>query len=1027
MNRKLNYFFFIGALFLCLGTYAQQKTVTGTVTDTDSAPLPGVSIVVQGTTNGTQTDFDGNFAIDVAPGAVLQFTYIGLKSQNITVGVANTINVTMEEDAAQLEEVVVTALGLKRQKKSLTYATQNVEIDAIDEARPEQNLVNSLQGKVAGLSIQRSGNGVTGSSKVVLRGNRSIAGSSQALYIVDGVPLGGDISNLSPDDIASISVLKGANAAALYGARANNGAIIVTTKSGVAGKTTIDYSATVTTEIANILWDYQNTYGQGSAGAFVPESTNSWGPRLGSLGNVVNWSPSSNITQPLPYSAQPNNVRDFFQTGLNIANNLSITSGGEKTQTFFNYTHEKRSGVVPGNELSRHNVSVKLDNSLLDDKLKLSSRINYIRSDIDNELSTGETYNNPLRHAYRLPRNIRTQDARVYQYIEEGTGAVRQNYWKPLDNGGANPYWTVNKNLGRLENNRVIGYASLNYNLLPNLSLLVRTAIDQQSNFSVNTFANDTYIIAQNGNYTKEENKTTEWNSDFLLAYDKEINDTFAFNLNFGGNNRQNTFERTTTNNQGLNTANVFTTTNASQLIVTENFSKKEVQSLYGFGQLSAKDAIFLDVTYRSDWSSTLPAANRRFDYYSAGVSAVVSDLVKMPEFISFLKLRASYAEVGNDTEPYQLVRTASTQAGGFINTSNNLPNPNLRPEQTNSIEAGVDLRLFDSRFGLDFTYYKSNSLDQLFERNVAFPLNISNRFINGGDIQNRGVEVILTANPIRTENFSWNLTANFTKNVSEVLRLAGGLEQLDFGGDFMRRFFLEVGEPWGNVYSRGFLREEEGQQRVVADANGLPIKTAGFEVAIGNFNPDWLGGISNSFSYKNIDFSFLIDIRQGGTVASFTDSNLSGDGALAKTLVGREGGAVFGRDFFPELGEVVIQAEEGNPLNGTTNNIPITAEQFWNSVGGRNAPLGEAFVYDASNIRMREITLGYSFPSQLLDRTFLRTAKLSLVGRNLFFLKNDAPFDPEITTNTATNTDGFESFAPPSTRSIGFNLKLGF
>ena len=301
----------------------------------------------------------------------------------------------------------------------------------------------------------------------------------------------------------------------------------------------------------------------------------------------------------------------------------------------------------------------------------------------------------------------------------------------------------------------------------------------------------------------------------------------------------------------------------------------------------------------------------------------------------------------------------------------------------------------------------------------MPFPLNIRNRFINGGDIQNKGVELILTANPIRTKDFSWNLTANFTRNVSEVLRLEGDLEQLDFGGDFMRRFFLEVGQPWGNVFSRGFQREEDGLQRVIVDANGLPIKTSGFEVAIGNFNPDWLGGFASTFSYKNIDLSFLIDVRQGGTVASFTDSNLSGDGALAKTAVGRENGVVFGQDLFPDL---VVVKEDGTP-----NDIVVTPEEFWNSVGGRNAPLGEAFVYDASNVRMREMTLGYTFGGQLMDRTFLRSAKLSLVGRNLFFFKNDAPFDPEITTNTATNTDGFESFSPPSTRSIGFNLKLGF
>ncbi|WP_422080491.1 SusC/RagA family TonB-linked outer membrane protein [Ulvibacterium sp.] len=1027
MTRKLIVF-----LVLVLGTYpllAQNKTVSGTVTDAaDGSPLPGVNVLVQGTTNGTQTDFDGNYTIEVAEGNVLVFSYIGMRTQSITVGASNTVDVQMVIDENQLDEVVVTALGLKRQKKSLTYATQNVEIDAIDEARPEQNLVNSLQGKVAGLSIQRAGTGVSGSSKVVLRGNRSFAGSSQVLYIVDGVPLGGDISNLSPDDIASISVLKGANAAAIYGARANNGAIIVTTKSGVSGRTTVDYAATVTTELANVLFDFQNEYGQGSGGNYIASSVNSWGPRFDSASEQVNWSPSPDINQPIPYSPQSDNVNDFFQTGISITNTLSITSGGEKTRTFFNYTHDDRKGIVPGNELSRHNVSVKVDNSFLDDKLQLSSRINYIRSDIDNELRTGENFANPLRHAYRLPRSIRTQDAEVFEYIEEGTGALRQNYWKPLDNGGANPYWTINRNLREREVNRVIGYASLTYNILPNLSLLVRTAVDQQSSADIATFANDTYIIAQNGDYEKGYNRYTEWNTDFLLSYNKEINEDFAFNISLGGNDRQNTTERTNTDNRGLNAPNIFTIANAQQLLVTEDFTDLNVQSLYTLGQVSYKDALFLDLTYRSDWSSTLPLDNNRFDYYSAGVSAAISDLVTLPSFISFLKVRGSYAEVGNDTDPYAIQRNAAIEAGGFIDTDDTLPNENLRPEQTRSLEAGFDLRLLDNRLGIDFTYYKTNSVDQLFRQNVPFASGVSNRFVNGGDVENRGVEVILTANPVRTADFNWNITANFTRNVGEVIALNDDLETLDFGGDFIRRFRLDVGDTWGNVYSRGWERDDQG--RALVDDNGLPITTGGATVIIGNFNPDWLGGIGNSFSYKNIDFSFLIDIRQGGSLVSFTDANLSGDGALAKTAIGRENGVVFGQDVFSGL--TAVRASDGAP-----NDIAVDPEVFWNSIGGRNAPIGEAFAQDASNVRMREMTLGYTFNKKLLDKTFLRRAKISLVGRNLFFFSNKANVDPEIVTtatrnpSTANNeeasTDGFESFAQPSSRTIGFNLQLGF
>lgn len=995
---------------------AQTKTVSGTVSSAgDNAPLPGVNVVVDGTSNGTQTDFDGNYSINAAEGDVLVFSYLGMKSQMVTVGASNNMNVFMEEDASQLDEVVVTALGVKRQKKSLTYATQQVETEGIDEARAQQNLVNSLQGRVAGLSIQTSGNGVSGASKVVLRGNRSIAGSSQPLYVVDGVPLGGDISDLSPDDIASINVLKGANAAALYGARANNGAIIITTKSGAEGAMAIDFNTSLTAQTGNILFDYQNEYGQGSGGVYNPASLGSWGPKM--TGNSVeNWSPNPEFSGSLPYAAQPNNVSDFMQTGFNQAYNVSVRSGTEKNKTFFGYTHEDRKGIVPGNELTRHNVNLKIDNSLIENKLDLSARVNYIYTAIDNQLDTGEAFSNPWRHAYRLPRNIRTQDVSVFEYLD-AAGNVRQNYWDPGNNGGANPYWTVNKNLKDIQNNRVIGYMSLTYHLTDDLSLMVRTAADQQSSFREDFLHNDTYIIAANGNYSTNNSTALEWNSDFLLNYNKQITDNFSISANLGGNSRLARNKFVSTSNNGLNAANIFAISNAQNLTASQDISRKKVNSLYGSALASLNDNLFLDASYRSDWSSTLPVDNNRFDYYSAGLSAVVSDMVALPESISYLKLRSSYAEVGNDTNPFNLTQVANLVAGGFIQLGTVLPNANLRPERTKSLEFGVDARFFNSRLGVDFTYYKSNSIDQLFGQQVPQGSGVSTRFINGADIQNNGVDLILTGTPISTADFSWNVTFNFNKNVSEVLELAEGLETLSFGGDFFRRFELNVGEPWGNVYSRGFVRNDSGQ--VVAAADGTPEVTSGQSVLIGNFNPDWLGGILNDFQYKNWNLSFLIDIRQGGTVGSFTNAILASDGALTKTLDGRDGSLVFGTNVFPEL--TVVKAD------GSPNTTQVGAEQFWAKIGGRNSPVGEAFVEDASNIRMREIALGYSLPQSMLAKTPFRRAKFSLVGRNLFFISNNASVDPEVVTNTSTAADGFESFAPPSTRSIGLNVKLGF
>ena len=569
--------------FLCLFllsasfVFSQQRNVSGSVTDDQGVPLPGATVIVQETNSGTTTDFDGNYTISAEDGQTLIISYVGYTSQQITVSNSSSYDVALQLGNA-LDEVVVTSLGIKRQKRELTYATQNVDSEGIDESRPNGNLVNSLQGKVAGISIQTTSQGVSSASKVVLRGNRSIAGSSQPLYIVDGVPLGGDITDLSPDDIASISVLRGSNAAAIYGSRANNGAIIITTKSGEAGAFSVNVNSTLTMETANILFDYQNEYGQGSGGVFSSFSTDSWGPKLG--GAQEHWSFSPNIAGAIPYAANPDNVMDFFNSGMSLANNISVTSGSEKMSTYFGYTNDIRTGIVPGNELERHNINLKIDNNMLDGKLKLSSRVNYIKSTIDNQLAQWESFDNPLRHAYRLPRNIRTQDAEVFEFVDS-SGNVKQNYWKPNDNGGANPYWTINRNLNEVLTDRVLGYTSLTYQFNDDLSLLVRSSIDNTNFTRESKFYNDSYIIADNGNYQTSNTRSLEWNNDFLLTYDKDLSDDLSLNLNIGGNNRVNKSTGVNTNNGGLNAPNIFALSNAQNLTASQFISEREVNSLY--------------------------------------------------------------------------------------------------------------------------------------------------------------------------------------------------------------------------------------------------------------------------------------------------------------------------------------------------------------------------------------------------------------------------------------------------------------
>ena len=794
-----------------------QQNVSGTVTDDDGVPLPGATIVVLETNEGVSTDFDGNYSISAEDGQTLQFSFVGYQTIDQLVGESSTIDISLSAGNA-LDEVVVTSLGISRQKRELSYAAQNVEAEGIDESRANGNLVNSLQGKVAGISITTTSQGVNSQSRVILRGNRSIAGSSQPLYIVDGVPLGGDIQDFSPDDIASISVLKGGNAAALYGSRAQNGAIIITTKSGKKDTFDVNINSTVTFDSADILLEFQNEYGSGNSGTFTTFTTDSWGAKMG--GSKAHWSNNPELSgTSIPYQAQPNNVQDFFDTGVNISNNISLVAGGEKMRTFFSYTNDLRTGIVPNNELERHSINLKIDNEMMDGKLRLSSRVNYIKSITNNSLPGWESYDNPLRGAYRLPRNVRTQDAANFEFTD-ASGNNKQNYWKPLDNGNGNPYWVVNRNNNELVGDRIVGYASVEYDIMDDLTLLVRSAIDNRTSNRENRYWNDSYIIAQNGNYRVSNASAIEWNNDFLLSYKKDLTDDISLSASLGANNRVVKNESSAINTGGLNAPNVFAISNAQQLTASQSIGEKEVNSLYAFANVGYKNYAFLDLTYRQDTSSTLPVDTNTYGYYSAGLSLVLSDLIDLPSSIDFMKFRASYAEVGNDTDPYKLSRLANLQNGGFIALQGSAPASNLKPEMTKSFEFGLDATLFN-RVNLDLTYYKSNSLDQLFAQDVPSGSGVSSKFINGADIENSGIEAFINVGVLTKGDFLWDVSFNYAANKSKVLKLAEGLDQLNYGNDFMRSFRLDVGMPWGSMYSRGFERDSQG--RVLMNANGTP------------------------------------------------------------------------------------------------------------------------------------------------------------------------------------------------------------
>ncbi|MDO5979579.1 SusC/RagA family TonB-linked outer membrane protein [Flavivirga spongiicola] len=1016
----------------------QQSEIKGTVTDQSNVPLPGVNIIIQNTSTGTQTDFDGNYTLEASKGDVLIFSFLGMKTQTIEVGDNTILNVTMLEDAANLNEVVVTALGIKREKKAITYSAQNVGVDEVSEAR-SLNVANSLSGKVAGLNFSTASNGVGSSSRVTLRGNRSLTGNNQPLYVIDGIPIdnsastpnsdtggftGSDgISNINPEDIESISVLKGPSAAALYGTRASNGVIIINTKSGKgAFGTKISVSSNITFSSAYNLLDLQNEYGQGSLGAYQATSRNSWGAKLNGQ-SVTAWQPLHNPDYAGPatytYVAQPNNVIDFFDTGYNLANSISVTVGKEQIQGYFSYTNTTAEGIVGGNRLDRHNLNLRLTSNLTD-KLTLDAKANFILQDLNNPLKTGETSTGEA--AYTLPRSLPFSQYKDFEYID-AAGQLQYNFVSRDDLGavGGNPFWFSNRHNRRDEKrNRFIGFTSLKYQFAESLSLQVRSGIDQYTNntisksYGARAFGND------DGSYGESKREVQEINTDFLLAYNKTF-ENFSLGLNFGGNALSQKSSSVGVNDR-LSRRNFFSISNLQIGRASSSISERKINSLYGFAQIGYKSALFLDVTTRNDWSSTLPSNNRSFFYPSIGISSILSEMIPnlKSDKLTYFKVRASYAQVGNDTAPYRLSPTyIYNGANGGIITRNTLkPNENLKPEISSSIEFGTDIRLFKNRLGLDFTWFKTNTTDQIFTIDIPESSGFSQKVINGGEVENKGIEFVLSAKPIKLKDFSWDITANFASYKSKVISINGDRETLSIGGEGrIARVQVTKGGEYGDFYIRGFNRTDNGD--ILVASNGVPEFTSGLDIKGGNFNPDWTAGLQNRFAYKNFSLSFLLDFRIGGEVLSYTQARLAGIGASKLTLANRDG--------FVVDGVVATRDNDGNITSTTPNTTNVTAETYWTNVAPRNARSAEDFVYDATNIRLRELVFGYSLPSKTLKNLPFSNASISLVGRNLFFLLNKAEFfDPEQGVGIG-NIQGIESFNLPTTRDFGVNIKLEF
>jgi TonB-linked SusC/RagA family outer membrane protein len=932
----------------------------------------------------------------------------------------------MAPAALQLGEIVVTSLGIKREKRALTYSVQDVSTKEMVQTR-DLNVINSLSGKVAGLDIIRSNSGVGSPTRVVIRGNRSIAGNNQPLYVVDGAPIdnsgggpneegggvawGDGIGNINPEDIESITVLKGPSATALYGTRANNGAIIITTKKGTARKGVgVEYSLNYTTETPVILTKLQNVYGQGSAGIYYKNNGFEWGPKMDGR-MVEHWTLDQNspyFGTTYPFVAHQDNLRDFFQTGTNMANAIALTTGNENIQGYFSYTNTQSRGIIQGNDLKRHNFNVRLTGNPIK-KLSFDAKITYFYQDVNNDVPTGDTFSNPMKSILLQPSNISLEQAKDFEYYNN-EGLLRQNYWALISEGGVqNPYWIIHRYPMEDSRDRVLSVSSARYEFIDGLSLQIRTAIDFIYDKVIQSIYNSS-SSSDRGNYWVYQGTNKEINSDFLLNYNKKITPDFLLNASLGGNMLTQKWYGMYTSNGSLLKPNLFTVSNAFSLTSQEWGATKKQNSLFGFSTLGFRNYLFLDLTARNDWSSTLPPESWSYFYPSTGLTWVASDMFKsLPGWLTFAKVRASLAQVGNDTDPYRLDPTFDFYIGGangYATRSGTRPSPDLKPELTTSKELGLDIRFLQNRLGLDFTWYKSNSKNQLLQVSLPVASGYSDKFINAGNIQNTGVEATMNLKPL-VGKLKWDMAVNFATNKSLVVELSEGLTEFTIRGRACMTTVKAVeGHEYGDIFTQGFVRNETG--RILINSNGYPIVTDDQTLNMGNYNPDWIGGIKNSLSFKGFDFSFMIDIRMGGDVFSYTEANLASDGFADYTLEGRDGMVVDG----------VMESD------GSENTIEINAEEYWQRLGGRTNPTGELFKYDASNIRVREAVLSYT---KSLNSSIIRNISVSLVGRNLFFIMNKAEIlDPNLMVGNS-NYQGVEAFGLPGTRTIGMNLKITF
>jgi TonB-linked SusC/RagA family outer membrane protein len=1038
-----------------LSSMSMAQRISGKVSGSkDGAILPGVSVQIKGTNIGTSTNVDGSYSINANSGAILVFSYIGFTSQEVKVGNQTIIDVSLSEDVSNLEEVVVTALGIKKDAKKLGYATTTVNAAAITENR-SPNFMNTLQGKIAGVNISGLGTGPAGTSKIRIRGQSSISGQNNPLIVVNGVPIdntnfgtnpgnasadnsigvrgggntsdGGDgLSSINPDDIESMTVLKGATAAALYGSRAKDGVIMITTKSRGQGKGIgLTYNTNYTNETPLDFTDYQYEYGQGENGV-RPQSPN---PTSGQWSFGEKFAPG--MTQVLfdgvtvPYVPQFNRIRNFFRNGQNFTNTISLSAGGDKGGMNLSFANMDSKGIVPNNSFNRKTINLGFSYDL-SKKLSFAGNVNYSNENNRNPPNIANQDNSIPTSLYNLANSMPLELMDEKKYDADGNEFVYSRF-----RNRTNPYWVLAEQFQNIRRDRVFGNISMKYNLLSWLFIQGRVGQDYWSrDQDFNNFPTGHASIAAapagfvNGTYTQESRRFRETNVDFLLSGNKTFGD-FGIDFNVGGNQMYRRSDLNSVLVQDFVVKDLYTVMNGRVKDPIYALQERAVNSLYGSSEFSYKNFLFLNVTARNDWFSTLSKANRSILYPSVSGSFVFSQAFEnMPKWLDFGKLRMAYAEVGSDTDvgPYANNLFYGINANLFPNPAgqaqpiggsqgSTVPNAGLRPMRTSEAEIGLELKTFNNRLSLDMAIYQKITDDQIVSAQISDASGFITTLINSGSSRNNGIEALLTLVPIKTKDFQWEINVNGSYNITKVLSLATDKEgeRITVGSHvFNGELRQVVGQEMGQIYGFGFRRNDNGQ--MILGANGIPLRTNDL-IPFGSALPKWVGGINNSFNYKGFSISALVDFKLGNTVLSGTNFNAVRHGLHKMTLEGRSTNGI---------------TAIGVNQNGEVNNVKANVQDYWSVV--RSLALVEPVIYNGGYWKLRQITAGYDITKLFPKNMPIQGAKLSFVANNVFMLKKWIDnIDPESFGYSSDNLVGMESTGLPTTRSLGFNLNVKF